>query len=271
MKILLFGSYGLVGSSIKKECEERGMTLICPSHNELDVTNTKHIFDFIYNNKPDVVINSAAIVGKKACLNNKDLAYKVNAEAVRNLADICNKMDILLTQISSTSVFSNRIKYCFENTIRNPSSFYGRTKYLPEIYIQNNCPKHHIIRLPMIFGGNRFGKLDSLIKNLRDGNPTRIATDKVQTYGYTKDVAVKIVDLIESDDNYGTFHVGNKGASSLYTFMKEVRKYCENPGELIKAKCEDFGDTPGKSILCSLTTNDLPHWKRAVKAYMTQK
>ena len=64
IKIYVAGHRGLVGSAIKRELEKRGYTdIICKTHSELDLTDSKAVAEFFATEKPDWVFQAAAKVG----------------------------------------------------------------------------------------------------------------------------------------------------------------------------------------------------------------
>lgn len=63
-KILILGSYGLVGSAIKRQLIKDGFTnLIHPSREECDLTKQDKVISYFENEKPEYVFNAAAKVG----------------------------------------------------------------------------------------------------------------------------------------------------------------------------------------------------------------
>ncbi len=64
IKIYIAGHRGLVGSAIKREFEKKGYNnIICKTHSELDLTDSKAVEEFFEKEKPDWVIQAAAKVG----------------------------------------------------------------------------------------------------------------------------------------------------------------------------------------------------------------
>jgi len=63
MKIIIFGGNGLVGNSIKSNPFFINQQLFCPTSKELNATNYSDVESYISKVKPDLVINSAGLVG----------------------------------------------------------------------------------------------------------------------------------------------------------------------------------------------------------------
>ena len=84
MKILITGSTGLLGRELVKKFSRH--SLLLPSSNELNVTNAAQVFRFCRENKPDVIIHSAAYTNVDACEMKPELAFAVNADGSKNIA-----------------------------------------------------------------------------------------------------------------------------------------------------------------------------------------
>lgn len=84
MKILITGSTGLLGRELVKKFSRH--SLLLPSSNELNVTNAAQVYRFCRENKPDIIIHSAAYTNVDACEINPELAFAVNADGSKNIA-----------------------------------------------------------------------------------------------------------------------------------------------------------------------------------------
>jgi len=60
MKLLITGAEGQLGYDVKREAESRGITCICPTHSEMDITVSEHVNSIMEKNKPDAVIHCEA-------------------------------------------------------------------------------------------------------------------------------------------------------------------------------------------------------------------
>ena len=63
MRILLTGSRGMLGSSIKRHLIDTKFDLLAPTSADLDLLDAKAVDDYVRINKPDAVIHAAARVG----------------------------------------------------------------------------------------------------------------------------------------------------------------------------------------------------------------
>ena len=81
MRILLTGSRGMLGSSIKRLLNDSEFDLLSPSRSDLDLLDTNAVHNFIGTNKPEAVIHTAARVG--GIQANIDSPYEFLTENIR--------------------------------------------------------------------------------------------------------------------------------------------------------------------------------------------
>ena len=93
MKALLIGSQGQVGTEI---IGIFGPGLVAVDLPEVDVAVPATIERAVAVHRPDVVINTAAYHNVPDCEKNPDLAFRVNALGVRNVAAVCRAAEALL-------------------------------------------------------------------------------------------------------------------------------------------------------------------------------
>jgi NAD-dependent epimerase/dehydratase len=62
-KIFLTGGTGMVGSNIREHYKSNNYTIVAPTSKEVDLTNYQQVSNFIAQEKPDIIIHSAGLVG----------------------------------------------------------------------------------------------------------------------------------------------------------------------------------------------------------------
>lgn len=126
MKVLITGSNGMLGHDLIDVLNDKH-ELILTTSKTLDITDKEHTVEFIKENKPDIVINSAAYTDVDGCEENRERAFSVNGEGVRNLAIGCREADCPLVHISTDYVFNgkNDTPWVEDDEI-GPISVYGK-------------------------------------------------------------------------------------------------------------------------------------------------
>lgn len=147
--ILLFGGSGKLGKEIIKQNPH----INSPQHWELDITQLGSVTKKIQELRPDCIIHSAAVVGRKEAEADKDYAYRVNVQGTLNIARAALEAKTRLIYISSVSVFEGKKGNYSETDIPKPAYYYGWTKLLGELSVQM-VPKHVIIRTDFFVPGN---------------------------------------------------------------------------------------------------------------------
>jgi len=138
MKILIFGASGQLGLELSKILQ--GDLIKVYNSNEiedgykLDLINFSMVEDFILKKKPDIIINTAAITDVDKCETKKDIAYKVNAEAVKHIVRAARVIEAYFIQISTDYVFDGQKGLYKEEDLPNPINYYGLTKLLGDTY-----------------------------------------------------------------------------------------------------------------------------------------
>ena len=106
--ILLFGSNGLVGSSVKKLFEtDENVNLIAATRNDADLFDFKSTKNIIKNNNPEIIINSAAKVGGIYANNKYRTDFLLNNLKINiNILEACIGFpDIKIINLGSSCIY----------------------------------------------------------------------------------------------------------------------------------------------------------------------
>jgi dTDP-4-dehydrorhamnose reductase len=275
MKILLFGSTGMVGTAVESICAKKNIGCIGLSHKDVEITDTNKVKKLIEQYKPDVVFNSVAVVGINLCEEQPDLAFAVNATAVLNLANICEDSGSILVQPSSHAVFDGtKDDYYTENDSPRITGIYSASKYLSECFAANICKRHYVVRFPTLFGDRRnaqVGFFDKVLRKIFKGEELMIADDKIDSPTYTMDAAEAVILLLEKQYPCGIYHIANSGKISYFDFVSKIRDLLNSNVRIIRAKDRDFnsrGYKPLKTAMKSVKIEPLRSWEDALYAYI---
>jgi dTDP-4-dehydrorhamnose reductase len=137
MKIMIFGSTGMLGQALLTETRKRKLNAIGLARKNADICvnieDDLALIEILSATKPDVVINTVAIVSHDECEKNPANAYLVNARPASILSDICNKIDAYYVHISTDHYFTgDKDKKHDETYPVRILNEYARTKYVGE-------------------------------------------------------------------------------------------------------------------------------------------
>ena len=100
LKLWIVGASGQIGSAINEVLDPLEMEVFNTDKEELDITDTDEVLNFGVINRPDVIINCAAVTDTDLCEKEPELAYRVNALGARNLSIVARKTGAKMVQIS---------------------------------------------------------------------------------------------------------------------------------------------------------------------------
>lgn len=224
-KILVTGANGQLGQTIKEKYEfEPSYDIVFASKKELDITHSEELGTFFKKHKFNYCINCAAYTLVEKAETNPELAFKVNAEGVKNLALQCKEHDVILIHISTDYVFDGKKQTPYkENDLPNPINQYGKSKLLGEKYIQEEFKKYFIIRTSWLYSkyGNNF--LKTVIQKIMNDEKMQITISERGAPTSCSDIAEFIFYLIKNKTNvFGIYHVSASGETTWYDYALQI-------------------------------------------------
>ena len=275
MKILITGSNGMLGQDLVEVLKDNH-ELILTTSKTLDITDKKHVIDFISDSKPDLVINSAAYTDVDGCETNQDIAYAVNGEGVKNLALACSEVDCPLVHVSTDYVFKgDNTRPWVEDDEIGPISVYGKSKLQGEEAIQEILDKFYILRTAWLYGTNGKNFPKTMLELAENHSEITVVYDEVGTPTYTPDLAKAIAELIETD-KYGIYHLTNSGYCSWCEFARYIFEIADVDVKVIPVTASEFArpaPRPHYSVLDNKNWvkngfEPLRSYKEAIKEYI---
>lgn len=275
MKILLLGKSGLLGQALEKVlrefCEIRAL-----GHQECDITDTKSLEKQIISAQPDIIINATGYTAVDDAEKYKNEAFKINSEAVGNIAKIAAKKNISLVHFSTDYVFDGeKCEGYAETDSPAPISVYGDSKASGEQEIIRTAKKFWLVRTAWLYGPGGKNFVDTIINLMHknEGKPLRIVNDQIGNPTLTLDLAQAVLGLLETK-NYGIYHIVNSGQCSWYEFAQEIFRILGIPQKIIPITSSELNrpaPRPKYSILKNSKTTPLRPWQEALKEYLKVK
>lgn len=275
MKVLITGSNGMLGHDLIDVLDGKH-ELIKTTSKSLDITDKDKVKEYIVNENPDIVINSAAYTDVDGCETNEEMAYKVNGEGVKNLALACKVVDCPLVHISTDYVFNGENnKPWMEDDEVGPISIYGKSKLQGEEAIESILDKFFIIRTSWLYGVNGGNFPKTMLELAKTHDTLTVVTDEIGTPTYTLDLAQAIAELIETE-YYGIYHITNSDYCSWFDFAKYIFEVKDIDVNVVPVTAEEFArpaSRPHYSVLNNSNWIDngfkpLRSYKEAIKDYL---
>ncbi|RKS55410.1 dTDP-4-dehydrorhamnose reductase [Gillisia mitskevichiae] len=234
--VLVTGASGQLGKCIQKiAANDHTIDWLFMDSSEIDITS-KSDLKMCFNSKEiNYCINCAAYTNVEKAESDKDKAYKINAEAVKSLAEICKKHSTVLLHISTDYVFDGRNNIPYKETDKtNPINVYGASKLKGEQNIQNTIGYYFIFRTSWLYSefGHNFYK--TILNKAAEKTTLNITTAQKGTPTNANDLAELLVKIIkEENKNYGLYHYSNSGETTWHGFAKEILRVSNKSNEVI--------------------------------------
>lgn len=223
--ILVTGANGQLGRCIKDASKrEEGLLFVFVTKAVLDISDKAALKEYFSKNTFDYCINTAAYTNVEQAEKDAENAFKINAEAARNLAQICSKKGTTLLHISTDYVFDGEKKDPYvETDATNPINVYGASKLKGEHYIQETCVAHYIIRTSWLYSQYGHNFLNTIVRHAKAGNKLSITTEQTGTPTNANDLAAFLIQIIKRNTKeYGLYHYSNKGKATWYDFAEAI-------------------------------------------------
>ncbi|HOV13650.1 MAG TPA: dTDP-4-dehydrorhamnose reductase [Spirochaetota bacterium] len=228
--IWLIGNKGMLGTDIENSIKNNNLQYIS-SDREVDITDIQVLKDFTKDKKVDWIINCSAYTAVDKAEDEKDLAFKINADGVLNITKVAKELNAKLIHISTDYVFDGvSEKALVETDKTNPIGVYGDSKLAGEENVLNNYDKFFIIRTAWLYGKNGNNFPYTMIRLFKERDVVKVVNDQFGTPTYTKDLSELIMTLIKKDaTQYGIYHFTDEGKTNWYLFAKKIYELaCEN-------------------------------------------
>lgn len=190
---------------------------------KVDYFNYNDFYQICNGFKPDVIINLAAMTNVDACEDDLVLAWSLNVDLPKHLAELSSTFDAKFIHISTDYIFDGHDGPYNEHDICNPLSQYGKTKLLGEF----EALKHKntaILRTNVVYGYSEQGKSDFVTWVIDKGTNNEsfnIVDDQYSNPTFTDDIARAINRVIEKDFT-GILNVGGYDYCSRIDFTKTI-------------------------------------------------
>lgn len=308
MKVFVTGVAGQLGHDVMNELAKReyegigsdvkevysgvadGTPVTAMPYVPMDITDRASVEKVLKEAAPDVVVHCAAwtAVDLAEDEDKKETVRKVNAEGTRNIALTCRDLGCKMVYISTDYVFDGQGTEPWDPDCKDykPLNVYGETKLEGELAVSENLEKYFIVRIAWVFGKNGKNFIKTMLNLGKTHDQLRVVSDQIGTPTYTLDLAVLLVDMIETE-KYGYYHATNEGGYiSWYDFTKEIFRQAIEAGHkeyekvtVTPVTTEEYGVSKAKRPFNSrldkskLTANGfrlLPTWQDAVKRYLSE-
>lgn len=294
MRILLLGANGQVGFALHRSLVGLGEVVATTRSGQLpgskapcriaDLGQPDSLPALVAEVAPDIVVNAAAHTAVDRAESERDLAFRINAEAVGALADACHARDALLVHYSTDYVFpGNTDRPWHEDDATDPPGVYGQSKLAGEQAIRDSGCKHMIFRTAWIFGARGHNFLRTMLRVGAERESLSVVDDQFGSPTPAPWVAqATALTLARRTDQVGTWHMVAGGETSWHGFASAIFDDAVRAGLIAAAPdlqaiaSSDYPTVARRPAYSRLDTGKLaadfgvvlPHWREGLSQVM---
>ncbi len=273
-KILILGAKGMLGQDLAKVLVD--FDLILWDKTEIDIADEYQVNKKIIDLMPQIIINCAAYTAVDDCETHKDLALRVNNQAVGYLALAAKKIGAIIVHISTDYVFNGKNKngYVEDSQEFGPLNFYGESKLLGEKSLQNIADKYYLVRTSWLYGQNNKNFVETMLSLGKEKKEPKVVNDQFGKPTYTVDLAKQILYILNSNLPFGVYHATNEtkeGGISWFEFARKIFELAKLDTKAVSCTSQEFTRPAERPAYSALINTKLPKtrdWQEALKEYL---
>jgi dTDP-4-dehydrorhamnose reductase len=292
MRILLTGITGQVGGALRAPLS-RVATVLAMDRRELDLSRPDTVPDTLDRLRPDLIVNPAAYTAVDLAEDERDLAFRVNADAPAAIAAWAARHDVPLLHFSSDYVFdgSGDEPWCEEDETA-PLSVYGASKSAGERAVMESGCRHLIVRTSWVYAAEGKNFLRTIARLAGERQELRIVADQFGAPTSARSVADATMKILRreltGDSGFtrdgSVVHVSASGETNWHGFAEAIVAGLRERGARLRAervvgiRTSDYPTKAQRPQNCRLDhsrLNDyfgiaMPTWRRALTVELDQ-
>ena len=279
MRLLVFGGLGQLGCELAISAQGRH-ELVAPSHAEVDVTDREAVERVVAQACADVVVNMAAAHKVERCEEDPMGAFAVNTVGAWNVASAARRAGARCVYVSTDYVFDGDEPNGYvEDAPMDPVNVYGVSKAAGEELVRLACPDSLVVRGSGLFGhagsaGKGGNFVEAILGKASAGERITVVDDVVMSPTAARDMAERLLLLLERGASPGVYHASNAGRCSWFEFARAIVELAGVPAQV--APRSSLGDPvrrPACSVLVDTTSGPLGlpaarPWREALAWYL---
>lgn len=276
MNILVTGSNGQLGNEIRVASEAYNLfNYLFTDVAELDICNKQALEDFVRQHDVHTIVNCAAYTAVDKAEDDVDLCYRINRDAVRNIAQVAAMHNLKVVHVSTDYVFDGTS--CIPVTENMPTAalgVYGKSKLEGENELLTICPTAVVVRTSWLYSSFGANFVKTMIKLGSERDVLNVIFDQVGTPTYAADLAQAILQMLSAKNFVpGVYHYSNEGVCSWYDFTINIHRLAGVSCRVNPIETKDYPTrTPrphysvlNKAKIKSVYGIEIPYWQDSLQ------
>lgn len=288
--VLVLGKGGQLSRALE-EC--LGNDVVVVSQRQADFAEEnfiRQLDDVVKDRTFSAVMNAAAYTQVDHAETEAELAFRVNAYAVGELAEWCAEKDLPLVHVSTDYVFDGSGTTPHKEFERPmPLNVYGKSKRAGEEAVMQAGGRHLIFRSSWLYDAEGKNFYTTMLRLFMSKEELSVVNDQIGAPTYVPQLARAILDalkvaLAKPNFSSGLYHLCHGGEASWYDFASRIlslaTRYdaglmCKSIWSIPSSEYKTAAKRPHNSRLdCTKVFSELgivlPHWQEGLNACIKQ-
>ncbi|MBL8490805.1 MAG: dTDP-4-dehydrorhamnose reductase [Rhodocyclaceae bacterium] len=200
---------------------------------------------------PRIIVNAAAYTAVDRAESEPDLAHRINAGAVREMAEEAARAGALLVHYSTDYVFDGRLARPYrEDDAPSPGGVYARSKLDGERAIAQAGCRHLILRVCWVYSARGRNFVKTMLRLASQGTGLSVVGDQwgaptsAELVADATAACLRRLEAHGSDALLGTYHLAARGETTWCEFARHVLRTAESSGATLKCRWQDIEEIP---------------------------
>lgn len=225
IRVCLFGAAGQLGRELQRSCPA-DVALQAVTRDTVDLSQATQIRDALEQGQPTIIINAGAYTAVDRAESEPELAYAVNAEAPRIIAEWARARGARLLQVSTDFVFDGAQGRPYQPADKPaPLGVYGASKAAGEEHIRTILGDTALIlRTAWVYSefGQNFVK--TMLRLLGERERLSVVGDQIGSPTWARGLAGALWGAVALPTFSGTQHWTDAGVASWYDFAVAIQE-----------------------------------------------
>lgn len=232
LRIAVTGLKGQVAESLR---ERGGAGVFAVGRPDLDLARPETVLPALAAARPHVIVNAAAYTAVDRAEAEPELAFAVNRDGARAVAEAAARLGVPLIHISTDYVFSGDkpAPYAEDDTVA-PLGVYGRSKWEGEEAVRAAQPHHAILRTAWVYSPFGANFVKTMLRVARERPSARVVDDQHGNPTSALDIAdgvLAVAPRLAADASLaGTYHMSAAGETTWYDFARRIFEISKDLG-----------------------------------------
>jgi dTDP-4-dehydrorhamnose reductase len=284
-RILLIGANGQVGWELRRTLAGLGEVIAASIEGGygpiVDLLDQGLLAQLVEDSRPDAVVNAAAYTAVDKAETERDIARRINADAVGELGRLLAARGTPIIHYSTDFVFSGQATRPYtEADPPGPLNVYGETKLGGELALLDSGAPSLILRTSWVYGARGANFLLTMLRLFQDKDELRIVDDQIGSPTWSRMLAELTALIlyrtlsgdIDLREVGGLYHLTGSGSVSWFGFAQAILARSGGDCRLIPIHSSEYpapAKRPAYSVLDNTKLQEtfglhMPDWRESL-------